>query len=1208
MSIDSSERWLHGTPQEGDVPAGDVVGIPFGLIATDSSGSATLNVTLVVSRNAAPTVEIPISEQLEESGLPYSEPSSLLAYPSSYFNFSFSQATFSRQDLNYYAVSSDNTPMPSWIAFDTGQLLFSGTTPPADSLVEPPQTFNFQLIASDVTGFSAASIGFSIVVGSHEITADDPAVILNATVGKELVYSGLQQGIKLDGQVAGPSNLTAKIVAGSSSPPDWLTFDPSTWLLSGTPPSSAQNAAFLISFSDALADTTNVTFQVGIDENGTVFRDVLPAVQAQRGSAFSVDLDPYLVSTTGINVTIESEPKQDWITFNASTMTISGDVPIDETDSSISISIRASLGGSGSTESETFLLQIMPGSAQTSPSPSSSSASASPTSTSTVAAAAAKSSTTSTRTILLAVLIPTMLLLLVLIVLACCFCCRKRRERNSPSQLSNRDISEPVPFSFAYDGQDNVVSSMRALDKEYKVSNLNSIYAAQKQAVHEKEKTAEDGMPVGTALTLTDAGGVVAGSDYEEAAQDPVPSDLTLSKSDSGQQSSIPDFPAPPFHTFPGQPPSVPSSSGGSRRSLHTVPTGTSGQWPFEASTLKSSVHTRGSSHAGSNGSNGSHGTGTGHRDALGIISSGGAGTLASKGSGSVVTRQMVRTSTPLKMDVLLQGHGGDSSSMGGLRSEPTFASQEAVVHDGQSSVGTAVEMGYEGAGDRESPARSDPIGSHSTLPVHDGELLGDNVAPDLEAGVVGAAAGAREVEGGDIAQQDAGSRPLQRPGFFAAMAAQIASRLRRGMPKPRAAKARFSMAAATTGHPSPNAPSFDSDMGSVTFGNVTTVQPYRPRPVFIGSGNRASADDAPQQRNSQWRGRNSAANRISQARGPPEQVFPRIVGGGDEGEGAMHSGHAVVEDDSESITGSDAAADEAIRLDPPRPAFLAPSSAERDATSDLSHEIASSLGNRRPTSTSSGVSGISAAMEEVRSLLLGSNANTPSLQSPAMYQQDMDGRMRHPSSPSSNSWETLSSSEPNWTSLFEYVMPAQRAAPGTAATAVSATEGDSEELLTPATGAGMAAFGGHNGLSRPLQPVQPHFQAHQAQQAPAAQRGVTAAQAADAQGYAADSHDDDNDLALSGRGFRHTSSYYADDPVMAGSLDYEYPPPFVVGGDEDQIMHFRVGREGSDGGSGLGGDGSGPSIGLAVSKYSQPDLTQASMASNASSGIRAFI
>lgn len=120
LSIDSDSRTLYGTPQDGDVAAGTVVGVPIVLVATDSTGSTSQNATLVVSRDAGPTVEIPVSDQIQSLGA-YSDPASILQYPENPFKIAFAQDTFTdpmSSNLNYYAITIDNSPLPAWVSFD----------------------------------------------------------------------------------------------------------------------------------------------------------------------------------------------------------------------------------------------------------------------------------------------------------------------------------------------------------------------------------------------------------------------------------------------------------------------------------------------------------------------------------------------------------------------------------------------------------------------------------------------------------------------------------------------------------------------------------------------------------------------------------------------------------------------------------------------------------------------------------------------------------------------------------------------------------------------------------------------------------------------------------------------------------------------------------------------------------------------------------
>ncbi|TPX15721.1 uncharacterized protein E0L32_000055 [Thyridium curvatum] len=467
LSIDSSGRRLYGTPQDGDVAQGEVVGVPIELVATDNSGSTTMSSTLVVCRNAGPQIQVPLSEQISSFGNT-SSPSSIISYPDRPFSFAFAKNTFSKPDLNYYAVSGDNAPLPSWITFDVSNLAFKGTTPPLSSLVEPPQTFGFQLVASDIVGFAGVAIPFSIVVGNREIsTGSSTLVQLNATAGAPLTYTGLQQNVKIDGKIA-----TSADIASIETPgiPSWLSFDKSSWVISGTPPAGATDTSFAIIFSDTYSNTLNVTVEVAMISD--LFLDALPGISIEPGKSFTYNIGTHLRQPSDVDVTVQSEPSQDWIKFDAKSMTLSGDAPSSLQLSQIKVSVQAKSKSSSQTGTETLTMQVV-GSTRTS-----STATATPTSSATSGTSSSSSSptsepsqdkgskSTSTRTILLAVLIPLLLLLLALIAILLCLC--RRRRQKQKQAVERKDISGPVPGSFVYtSGSSEAASSMHEVNRHY---------------------------------------------------------------------------------------------------------------------------------------------------------------------------------------------------------------------------------------------------------------------------------------------------------------------------------------------------------------------------------------------------------------------------------------------------------------------------------------------------------------------------------------------------------------------------------------------------------------------------------------------------------------------------------------------------------------------------------------------------------------------
>lgn len=351
LSLDSASRKISGTPDDALIPSGDtLVGVTIALVATDDTGSTAANATLVVSRGLAPIVRIPLEDQINRFS-PFSPPASILLHPSTEFSFSFDLDTFGvgvpgggngppntrdakrekdvgtrEPGLNYYAVSGDNAPLPSWIRFNAGKLAFSGKTPTSDSLVQPPQTFGFRLVASDVIGFSSAFIDFSIVVGRHELTVDEPIIQLTMTRGERLEYTELPAVFKLDNKPMVADNVSSITAVGL---PAWLSFDKKSWKVSGTPEEEAQPTNVTIVVVDKFLDTVNVT--LAIDFHTKIFKSDLPGLDLSAGDDFSFDLKSFLVAPTETEVTAVIQPDDSWIRFDDSSQLLSGTVPKPQT-------------------------------------------------------------------------------------------------------------------------------------------------------------------------------------------------------------------------------------------------------------------------------------------------------------------------------------------------------------------------------------------------------------------------------------------------------------------------------------------------------------------------------------------------------------------------------------------------------------------------------------------------------------------------------------------------------------------------------------------------------------------------------------------------------------------------------------------------------------------------------------------------------------
>ncbi|KAG5983534.1 hypothetical protein E4U55_007940 [Claviceps digitariae] len=461
LSIDSEGRRLFGTPKDGDVLPGEVVGQNVNIIANDGKGSTSMNAVVVVSRQSAPQVQIPLEKQIQNFGN-FSAPSSILSYPSTSFSFSFDRDTFGKSGLNYYAVSGDSSPLPAWVKFDASSLTFTGKTPPIESLFQPPHAFDFNLVASDIVGFSASSLEFSIVVGSHKLTTDSPIVMLNASRDSEVNYDGLEQGVKLDGKpvAAGDAKLTVVV----KDMPSWLFFDQKSWKIHGTPKDGDRAGNFTVTFKDGFSDNLDVLMVVNVATG--LFESTIQDFQMRPGSEVEFDLAKYFRKPSDVVVTLSTSPNQDWLKLEG--LKLSGQVP-KTSNGGFKMSIRASSKSSHATENETINVSFLAADGTTATGTlafSTTIATATAAATDTKDAGPDEAQTQSghlgTSEILLATIIPVISVAILLMVLVCYFRRRHNKEHYLGSNYRSK-ISRPLPSSLQINGSASSMQEVAAM-------------------------------------------------------------------------------------------------------------------------------------------------------------------------------------------------------------------------------------------------------------------------------------------------------------------------------------------------------------------------------------------------------------------------------------------------------------------------------------------------------------------------------------------------------------------------------------------------------------------------------------------------------------------------------------------------------------------------------------------------------------------------
>ncbi|KAI9048514.1 hypothetical protein LZ554_007348 [Drepanopeziza brunnea f. sp. 'monogermtubi'] len=456
LSLDSNSRTLSGTPSTEDVGTDVVTDVPIILMASDADGSVTLDATLVVSQNPAPSLSIPAT-QLEKDG-EFSAPSTLLYHPSTPFNINLDPGTFtsngSDATLAYYALSTNNTPMPAWIQFDGSTLAFSGQTPDYQSLILPPQTFGIQLIASDIEGFSGTSMFFEIEVGVHLFAFNPADTVVNVTVGGDFSFDGLSGNLELDGQVAKPTD----IVSATAQIPSWIVFDNTTLALTGTVPPDATSVNITMLATNIYGDTADVIIRVVITD--ALFSKSIGDFNATIGSNFSYDLSTYLTNKADTALTAKIPPLKTWLYLDSETFTLAGEISSEAEPEIIDIELSARSKSTNKEESESFKLVLVVSNTTSTTNTTSTATRASSKNTSEGPAAtasktseptavAASSSKRLSDNAILAISIPIGVVFCTLLLALCCYCHRRRKAKQGKEfgKIEKREISSPLESS-----------------------------------------------------------------------------------------------------------------------------------------------------------------------------------------------------------------------------------------------------------------------------------------------------------------------------------------------------------------------------------------------------------------------------------------------------------------------------------------------------------------------------------------------------------------------------------------------------------------------------------------------------------------------------------------------------------------------------------------------------------------------------------------
>ena len=220
LSFDAAIGTFSGTPDDAQVGTLDLR-----VTATDTGNlSVSDDFTVTVTNvNEAPTVAAPLTDQQATEDAPVT--------------FVVQTSTFADVDqlhgdqLTYSATREDGTALPSWLSFDATTRTFSGT--PLNSDVG---TLDLRVTARD-TGNLSAFDTFSLTVTNVNDAPTVAAPIADQTAAEDLAFSLIIPSATFadEDSIHGDVLTYSAILANGSPLSTWLSFNPSTRTVSGTP-------------------------------------------------------------------------------------------------------------------------------------------------------------------------------------------------------------------------------------------------------------------------------------------------------------------------------------------------------------------------------------------------------------------------------------------------------------------------------------------------------------------------------------------------------------------------------------------------------------------------------------------------------------------------------------------------------------------------------------------------------------------------------------------------------------------------------------------------------------------------------------------------------------------------------------------------------------------------------------------------------------
>ena len=233
--------------------------------------------------------------------------------------------------LTYSATLADGSTLPSWLVFDAQTQTFSGTATDNDARI-----WQIKVIASDGQLSAEQTFYIDTTIENRPPMVLEPLQTQETKEGEAFNYQlPVNAFIDLDGDVL---TYSASLSDGSALP-EWLTFDATTQIFSGTPTDNDAGALLIkVVASDGMLNAEQ-EFTVNIEDtpyswwddwNNIDFNDVSVLEGETSSWQLSALEHPDTVVLNYTAVLADGSALPEWLTFDANTLTFSGTPSFEE--------------------------------------------------------------------------------------------------------------------------------------------------------------------------------------------------------------------------------------------------------------------------------------------------------------------------------------------------------------------------------------------------------------------------------------------------------------------------------------------------------------------------------------------------------------------------------------------------------------------------------------------------------------------------------------------------------------------------------------------------------------------------------------------------------------------------------------------------------------------------------------------------------------